>query len=169
MLWVSRFIFSINSFCCWSFFHLSRFLFNFESSCVWLFTQLPPPKAMYTPLSVSDPCLYFLPGCFLFILFSHWFLCSPDYLVLTWFSYFVFIIASAISVSKLFYWTKVPALNVGGLWIHCRANLQFSYKHSIESPNLHWLQLWGRTLAKTHHICNIAAHTHGLIWSDEKN
>lgn len=85
------------------FFHLSRFLFNFESSCVWLFTQLPPPKAMYTLLSVSDPCLYFLPGCF-FILSSHWFLCSPDYLVLTWFSYFAVIIASAILVSKFFYW-----------------------------------------------------------------
>lgn len=103
VLWVSRFIFYIKCFCCWSFFHLCRFLFNFESSCVWLFTQLPPPKAMYTLLSISDPCLYFLPGCF-FILFSHWFLCSPDYLVLTWFSYFVFIIASAISVSKFFYW-----------------------------------------------------------------
>lgn len=124
-------------FSCWSCFHLSCFLCNFESSSSCLAWGLCVCLSNYLHLGPCRPrCQYHVLvynlglDVFLFILFSHWFLCSPDYLVWTIFC-FVFIIASALLVSQWFYWSlPVPALNIGGLWIHIRANLiQNNIKH----------------------------------------
>lgn len=148
-------------FCCCSCFHLSCFLFNFESSssclasglCVCPITSTCRPHRPRCQILVYNFSL----DVSLFILFSHWFLCSPDYLVWT-ISCFVFILASALLVSQLFYWAlPEPTLNVGGLWIHLRANLQFLYKH-IKCLNLPWLWVWG-TDSQIYSFYNIAANT----------
>lgn len=151
-------------FCCCSCFHLSCFLFNFESSrlalnvcvCVCVCPITSTQGHVHPVVSIRS----------LFILFAWMFSFHSLLPLIPLFPrlpgsghLLLFIIASALLASQLFYWTfPVPALNVGGLWIHFRANLQFLYKHSIESAMTPALGAHTRT--NTSHL------QHKLIWGD---